>query len=722
MNRLFFSSIVSIIFLSSYYLFGFAYASHAADITYSLGGTWKEYGTEINYVNFPVDVFVDADERVLVADYLNNRIQLFNQNGQFLNVWTGFKNPEKIAQGKDGSFYIADTNNHRIVKLSKDGQFITEWSGINKSNFFPRGVGVAVSPDNFVYSVHAIDYLEKFDSEGNPVRSWGNNGVLYVPGTLEAVRVDSQGYVYVIANDSVMKFSPQGIRLAQWGAFNGAQDLFIDQVDNIFVTNTYKNRIEKYSKDGQLLTMFGEGILNVPHGTGVDRRGRVYVADARNHRVVVFTPSAPPPFVLTVPLIKQTDMQWKDATYDHASLQRLNCGTTIGDCGCALTSLAMMLNFHGVTKSPDGKATTPISLNEYFNKDAQCVSSGCVSQGYAFGNIIWSAADRYSADANKTYGTQKIVSLNDPHSTQWDTQTVSNDIKNNQPVIARVQKNEHWAIVTGTDQDTFILNDPLNNITRLSQKPYYNTAYNIRRYKKTASDFSSLEFTTKYPGILEITDPAGRVNTNIPNTNVSSSILSSSNNTVTIGTPAEGEYTVALSSSTDVLPLAVHASDSTGSLKIKVFEKSNPFMEPVKHVYKFIYNPRPAQDQLKLGVTIDIEPHVKNNVGFCENSSLMIPIAVIGTHTFDVKDINDNSVRFEGARNLLKNPVSGKAFHLVQDVNRDGIPDAVFNFMLKDTQLNCKSSKGVLKGELKDGMAFEGADTIYMISKAKPGK
>lgn len=722
MNKLFFSSAISMIIAIGLACTIQAPVAYAAEITYTLSETWNGYGTDNGYFNFPVDVFVDVDERVLVADYSNNRIQVFGQNAQVLSVWTGFKNPEKIAQGKDGNFYVADTNNHRIVKLNKNGLFLSEWSGINRSNFFPRGVGVAVSPDNYIYSVHAVDYIEKFDSEGNPVLSWGTSGVLMVPGTLEAVRVDSQGYVYVIANDSVMKFTSQGILLAKWGSFNGAQDLFIDQNDNIFITNTYKNRIEKYTKDGQLLTMFGEGILNVPHGAGVDRRGRVYVADARNHRVVVFTPSAPPPFILNVPLIKQTDLQWKDVSYDHASVQNLNCGKTIADCGCALTSLAMILNFHGVTKSPEGKPTNPATLNEYFNKNTQCVSSGCVSQGYAFGNVIWNAADRYSAEAFKKFGTQKIVSFNDAPSTLWDNKLVADDIKNNQPVIARVQKNEHWAVITGTDQDTFVINDPRNDVNRLNQKPYLNTAYNIRRFKKTSSDFSSLEFTTKYPGTIEVTDPKGRINVGIPNTNVSSSILSSSNNTVTIGTPLEGEYRVVLSSSTSTVPLAVHASDSVGSVKIKVFEQTNPYMESVRYEYKFIYNPHPAHDQLKLGVTIDIEPHVKHNVGFCENSSLMIPVAVLGTSTINIDDINDESVVFGNARNLLKNPISGKAFHLKQDVNRDGISDAVFNFMFKDAQLSCTTTKGVIKGALKDGMSFEGVDDIYMMTKAKPGK
>lgn len=715
MNRLFFSLTTSAFSFIILALFIFVRPAAAAEITYSLSEIWKGYGADLGYFDFPVDVYIDADERVLVADYLNNRIQVFNQKAQVLSAWTGFKNPEKIAQGNDGNFYIADTNNHRIVKLDKNGIYLTEWRGEQEGNFTPRGVGIAVSPDNYVYSVHADNYIEKFDSVGNPITSWGTNGVLNIHARLEAVRVDSQGYVYVMANDSIMKFTPQGIRLAQWGSFAFAQDLFIDQNDNIFVTNTYKNRIEKYSKDGQLLTMFGEGILNVPHGAGVDRRGRVYVADARNHRVVVFTPSAPPPFILDVPLIKQTDRLWAHESYDHADKQYLNCGKTIADCGCALTSLSMLLNFHGVTKSPEGKPTSPVTLNEYFNKNAQCVSSGCVSQGYAFGNVIWSAADRYSAAANKNFGTQKIVSLNDVKSTEWDPGIVSDDIKNQQPVIAKVQSNEHWALITGIDQDTFVINDPRNAINRLREKPYGNKAFSIRRFKKTASDFSSLEFTTKHPGKITVTDPTGHVDENIPNSHFSSSLLSSSNNTFTVGTPVAGEYIISLSSDSSDIPLAVHASDTSGALQIKVFEQKNPYMEQMTYQYKLIYNPQPAQTILKLGVVIDIEPHVKNNVGFCNNSGLMIPVAVLGTDTFNVKDINDSSVTFAGARNIFINPITHKAFHVTQDINRDGKPDAVFNFILKNTSLMCTSTSATLVGSLKDGMHFQGSDTIQMI-------
>ncbi|MGB4965784.1 MAG: hypothetical protein WBO77_01610, partial [Microgenomates group bacterium] len=255
----------------------------------------------------------------------------------------------------------------------------------------------------------------------------------------------------------------------------------------------------------------------------------------------------------------------------------------------------------------------------------------------------------------------------------------------------------------------------------LNAPPYSNFAYAIRRFKKTASDFSSLTFTTKSPSKVTITDPNGKVLSEIPNTTISSdsaSVVSSA----TIGTPVAGEYSVIVSSNESAVPLAVHASNRTGELQLKVFEQKNIAKQNLSLSYKFIYNPDSSTSQLKLGVVIDIEPHVKNNVGFCDNSSLIIPVAVLGSNTFDVSQIDDGSVAFSGAKNLLLNPITKKAFHLIQDINRDGKPDAVFNFMLKNTNLLCSSTKGVLTGTLKDGMVFEGSDNIRMMFKAKPGK
>ena len=47
--------------------------------------------------------------RLFIADRNNNRIQIFDQNGTFLDEWTQFGRPSGIAITKDDTIYVADS-------------------------------------------------------------------------------------------------------------------------------------------------------------------------------------------------------------------------------------------------------------------------------------------------------------------------------------------------------------------------------------------------------------------------------------------------------------------------------------------------------------------------------------------------------------------------------------------------------------------------------------
>lgn len=153
----------------------------------------------------------------MVADYFNNRVQVFSLGGDFITQWgTGspvsFLKPEKIDQDSIGNYYIADTDHGRIVKLSESGTFITEWGG-----FWPRGVGVG--PDNSVFVADWGGAVLKFTLDGLPVTGWADNGRIFVGGSLEAVRTDSAGNLYVVSGNEVVKLDPDGVLISSWGGY-----------------------------------------------------------------------------------------------------------------------------------------------------------------------------------------------------------------------------------------------------------------------------------------------------------------------------------------------------------------------------------------------------------------------------------------------------------------------------------------------------------------------
>ena len=51
--------------------------------------SWGEFGTGNGQFKYPEDVAVDSAGHVFVADFHNNRIQKFDNNGNFISKWNG---------------------------------------------------------------------------------------------------------------------------------------------------------------------------------------------------------------------------------------------------------------------------------------------------------------------------------------------------------------------------------------------------------------------------------------------------------------------------------------------------------------------------------------------------------------------------------------------------------------------------------------------------------
>jgi DNA-binding beta-propeller fold protein YncE len=96
-----------------------------------------------------------------VDDYGNDRIQKFQNNGEFIKTWgtSGdsageFHEPEGIATDSKGNIYVADTNNHPIQKFDNNGNFITMWGSEGTGDYqFIEPTSVTVDSQDNVYVV-----------------------------------------------------------------------------------------------------------------------------------------------------------------------------------------------------------------------------------------------------------------------------------------------------------------------------------------------------------------------------------------------------------------------------------------------------------------------------------------------------------------------------------------------------------------------------------------
>lgn len=90
--------------------------------------SWGEPGTAPGQFNLPHGIWIDRRGRVLVADRENDRVQVFDQNGKLLSVWsTELIGPAFFFVDDDDVVYIPEHNGGRISILTLDGERLARW-------------------------------------------------------------------------------------------------------------------------------------------------------------------------------------------------------------------------------------------------------------------------------------------------------------------------------------------------------------------------------------------------------------------------------------------------------------------------------------------------------------------------------------------------------------------------------------------------------------------
>jgi len=90
--------------------------------------SWGEPGTAPGQFNLPHGVWIDRRGRVLVADRENDRVQVFDQSGKLLSVWsTELIGPAFFYIDDDDVVYVPEHNGGRISILTLDGERLARW-------------------------------------------------------------------------------------------------------------------------------------------------------------------------------------------------------------------------------------------------------------------------------------------------------------------------------------------------------------------------------------------------------------------------------------------------------------------------------------------------------------------------------------------------------------------------------------------------------------------
>jgi len=224
------------------------------------------FGEDPGKLKTPFGANLDNTLRVWVADSLNHRLQVFDLDGNVLQVIgrQGTNPGEFIEPGspvvdQEGNVYVADSGNNRIQVFSPRGEFLRSWGKHGSGpGEFEHPIDMALSPDGrHLYTLEMYNArIQTFTIDGTFVKQWGNRGT--GPGEF---------------------LLPMHIAAAPNG--------------DVVVSDDALDRIHRFSSDGGYIRSFGRsgsdrGELKSPQGVAVDPKGHIWVIDYGNHRGQTF--------------------------------------------------------------------------------------------------------------------------------------------------------------------------------------------------------------------------------------------------------------------------------------------------------------------------------------------------------------------------------------------------------------------------------------------------
>jgi hypothetical protein len=258
----------------------------------------------------PIGVAADGSNNVYICDLNNNKIRKVNTVTGIVSTIAGngvagfsgdngpatsasLNGPTDICADLWGNIFFSDRTNRVVRKINTSG-VITTFAGTYNQGGYDGDGGLATLAKLYI-------------TEGICSDKQGN---IFICNGDKVRKVDAlTGIISTVAGNGTAGYSGDG-GMATSAKLYHPFDVAVDNSDNIFIADSYNNRIRMVNSAGIINTVAGNGMaafygdnglaslskVNLPKGVALDTCGNLYFGDLGNNRIrkIAFNPSCAP--------------------------------------------------------------------------------------------------------------------------------------------------------------------------------------------------------------------------------------------------------------------------------------------------------------------------------------------------------------------------------------------------------------------------------------------
>jgi len=245
----------------------------------------------------------------------------FDSAGRFVRAF-GTDGLVRRAHGlqieADGTIWVTDVADHVVLKLDGNGNVLMTlgtrgqnglWDEAAGQHLFDQPNDVALDSRGNIYVAQGHGRGEprvlKFSPDGRFLAQWGSRG--YGEGqytAAHAIEIDGNDNLYVADRENmrIHRYDTGGEYLGEWNFDAMVCAIYLHDDGYLYITTGFDGQLAKVAMDGQVLGAIGRpgtgnGEFGEAHALTLDRQNNAYITDVINRRIQKFAyrPASPGP-------------------------------------------------------------------------------------------------------------------------------------------------------------------------------------------------------------------------------------------------------------------------------------------------------------------------------------------------------------------------------------------------------------------------------------------